>query len=55
MDAVRTPVAILDRRLVKQGNGAKVKYLVQWEGQAVEDESWWDADDIGRRFPGVAS
>ena len=33
----RKSVAIFDRRLVKYGNGAKVKYLVQWEGQAKED------------------
>jgi len=32
-----TPVAVLDRKLVKSGNGAAVSYLVQWEGQAVQD------------------
>ena len=51
---VRKQVAILDRKLVKQGMGAKVKYLVQWEGQAVEDASRWDADDIDKKFPGIA-
>ena len=52
---MRKPAAILDRKLVKQGMGAKVKYLVQWEGQAEEDASWWDADDIDKRFPGTAN
>ena len=49
---VRKPVAILDRKLVKQGMRAKVKYLVQWEGQAEEDASWWDTDDFDRQVPG---
>ena len=51
---MRKPSAILGRKLVKQGMGAKVKYLVQWEGQAAEDASWWDADDIDNRFSGIA-
>jgi len=29
---ILTPVAMLDRKLVKKGNQAAVSYLVQWEG-----------------------
>ena len=33
------PVPVLDRKLIKKGNRVAVSYLVQWEGQAVEDAS----------------
>jgi len=39
-NAVRQPVAVLDRKLKKRGNRAVVQFLVQWEGQSVEDASW---------------
>jgi len=45
------PVAVLDRKLVKRGNHAAVSYLVQWEGQAVKDASWHDADYLEKKFP----
>ena len=48
------PVAVLDRKLVKKGNRAGVSYLVQWEGQAVEDASWHDANEMERRFPNLS-
>ncbi|VFQ67546.1 unnamed protein product [Cuscuta campestris] len=45
------PVAVLERRIVKQGNKAAVQYLVQWEGQSVEDASWRNARDFEQEFP----
>ena len=45
------PVAVLDRRLVKRGNRAAVSYLVQWEGQTIEDATWHDADYLEKTFP----
>ena len=45
------PIAVLDRKLVKRGQRAAVSYLVQWEGQSVEDASWHDADYLEKKFP----
>jgi len=45
-----SPMAVLDRKLVKKGNRAAVSFLVQWEGQAPEDASWHDAEDLEGKF-----
>ncbi|KAD2393790.1 hypothetical protein E3N88_40767 [Mikania micrantha] len=45
------PLAIVDRKLAKNGNVAVVKFLVHWKDQAVEDASWEDASDFQLRFP----
>jgi len=50
VDAVRQPIAILDRKLKKRGNRVVVQFVVQWEGQSVEDASWWDAEEIEKHF-----
>ena len=47
------PMAVLDRKLIKRGNHAAVSYLVQWEGQAVEDASWHDGDYLEKKFPNL--
>lgn len=45
------PKAILDRRVVKHQNSARVQYLVQWDGFAVHESSWEDAIGFEQRFP----
>ncbi|KAF3682691.1 hypothetical protein FXO38_01163 [Capsicum annuum] len=45
------PLAILQRQLVKKGNGAVVKVLVQWINLFPEDSTWEDCDELLARFP----
>ena len=45
------PKAILDRKMVKVQNTAKVQYLVQWEDTQVEDATWEFADEFVQNYP----
>ncbi|KAF7152598.1 hypothetical protein RHSIM_Rhsim01G0083100 [Rhododendron simsii] len=45
------PVAILDRRLVKQHNRPVTKVLIQWSNSIPEDATWETWHDIQQRFP----
>ncbi|KAJ0442289.1 putative nucleotidyltransferase, Ribonuclease H [Helianthus annuus] len=45
------PVAVLDKKMVKRGNRAAVKVLVQWKDQATQDATWEFLDDLKLRFP----
>lgn len=46
-----TPVSVLDRQLVKRGNRAAMKVLVQWVGQTKQDATWEFLDEMKLRFP----
>ena len=45
------PVAILDRKLGKQGNWTVVYILVQWSNMPREKATWELYSDIEKRFP----
>ena len=45
------PVAILDRKLMKRGNGAATAVLVQWSNLFPEDATWEDLSDLQKQFP----
>ncbi|XP_076890291.1 uncharacterized protein LOC143541326 [Bidens hawaiensis] len=45
------PQAMLERKLVKRGNRAALKVLVQWKGPTVQDATWEFFDDMKLRFP----
>ncbi|XP_070007563.1 uncharacterized protein [Nicotiana sylvestris] len=45
------PVVILQRQMVKKGNVASVKVLVQWSNLAPEDATWEDYADLKTKFP----
>ncbi|CAH9144727.1 unnamed protein product [Cuscuta epithymum] len=45
------PVAVLARQMVKVQNQAKVKFLIQWQGQDMADATWEWADIIKTKFP----
>ena len=45
------PVAILDRRLGKQGNRAVVYVLVQWSTGSREEATWELYSDMEQKFP----
>ena len=47
------PIAILDRKLVKRGNQAATKVLVQWSNLPSEDATWEFLFDIQKRFPDI--
>jgi len=49
--AVKTPLKILARRIVKRRNAAAVQYLVQWTGYSEEQASWEFAEDFERLYP----
>lgn len=48
---LKSPVRILDRRLVKQGNQAAVEVLVEWADTFPEDVSWEKLLDFQHRYP----
>ncbi|CAK7355541.1 unnamed protein product [Dovyalis caffra] len=41
---------VLDRRLYKTGNQARVKWLILWKGLGMENATWEDADFDSRPF-----
>ena len=45
------PVAILDRRLVKQGNKSAVHVKIQWMNIGPEEATWEDYDRMQQQFP----
>lgn len=45
------PVAILDRKLVKQHNRPVTKVLVHWSNSIPEDATWETWHDFQQRFP----
>jgi hypothetical protein len=45
------PEKILTRRLMRKGNRAGTKVLVQWAGTLVEDAIWEDLENLRERFP----
>lgn len=48
----KTPVAILDRQLVKRFNKAGMKVLVQWLHSSEEEATWEFYDALQKKFPG---
>jgi hypothetical protein len=44
------PIAILDRKLMKKGNGAATVVLVQWSNRYQEDATWEDLTDLQKQF-----
>ncbi|XP_074297466.1 uncharacterized protein LOC141628193 [Silene latifolia] len=48
---VAEPVAILGRKLAREGNGAKVHLLIQWSNSGPDDATWEPYDEIARCFP----
>jgi len=45
------PVTVLDRKMVRKGNRVAIQSLVQWEGQAVEDATLHDAEELEKKIP----
>ena len=45
------PIAILERKLVKKGNGAVVYFLVHWSNGTVEDATWEWSEEFIKQFP----
>lgn len=45
------PVAILDRRMIKRGNGAVTQVLVQWANLLPEEATWEDYKFLKSQFP----
>lgn len=48
---VRSPKAVIDRKVVKRGNKAATKLLIQWEGEEPEDATWEFSFDIQKKYP----
>ena len=44
------PENILDRRLKKKGNRARVDFLVQWKGANEEDATWMDGEKLSMTY-----
>ena len=49
-----TPLKLLDRKLVKQGNRPVVFGLIQWSNGSEDDATWELLSDIVQRFPEFA-
>ncbi|GJZ09114.1 transposon ty3-G gag-pol polyprotein [Tanacetum coccineum] len=45
------PLAILDRRMAKKGNGMEIYVLVQWTNGTVEDATWESVIELQSKFP----
>ena len=45
------PLAIIDRKLMKKGNGAATAVLIQWSNLYPEDAMWKDLSDLQKQFP----
>jgi len=45
------PIAILDRKLMKKGNGVATVVLVQWSNLYQEDATWEDVTNLQKQFP----
>ncbi|GJY21824.1 reverse transcriptase [Tanacetum coccineum] len=44
------PVAILDRRMAKKGNGMEIYVLVQWNNGTTEDATWESITKLQSKF-----
>ncbi|GKD62081.1 retrotransposable element Tf2 [Tanacetum coccineum] len=44
------PVAVLDRRMARKGNGIEVYVLVQWANGTNEDATWESVTDLQAKF-----
>jgi len=49
------PIAVLDRKLGKQGHKALVYVLIQWSIGSREETTWELYSDIEQRFPNLTS
>ncbi|GJS95902.1 retrotransposon-related protein [Tanacetum coccineum] len=49
-----TPIAVLDRRMVKKRNRVAVDLLIQWANHVAEDATWEPYEEIQKRFPDFA-
>ncbi|PNY00055.1 Ty3/gypsy retrotransposon protein [Trifolium pratense] len=47
----RIPIAILDRKMVKRGNRAATKVLVQWKDLPMDKATWEFYYDLLKKFP----
>lgn len=47
------PEAILERRVVKNGNKAVTQWLIKWKGEEVTEATWEDAQVICEKFPQI--
>ncbi|GJZ04992.1 retrotransposable element Tf2 [Tanacetum coccineum] len=45
------PMAILDRRMAKKGNGMEIYVLVQWTNGTIEDATWESVTELQSKFP----
>lgn len=48
-----TPVAILDPRMIKRGNAAVTKIMVQWPNHSKEDATWELYHELKMKFPEI--
>lgn len=46
-----TPIAVLDRRMIKFKNRPKIEYLIHWANSSEEDASWEDGQQMTSQFP----
>ena len=47
----KTPISILDRRMIKQGNHTITEVLVQWSNGYQEDATWEKLHWLQQKFP----
>lgn len=52
---ILTPTKILARRMVKRGNAATTKVLLQWSHLPDEETTWEDFEMVRRKFPHLLS
>ncbi|XP_076894638.1 uncharacterized protein LOC143546992 [Bidens hawaiensis] len=45
------PCGVLDRKLVRRGNRAAMKVLIQWKGQTTQEAKWEFLDEMKLCFP----
>ncbi|GKD30541.1 putative nucleotidyltransferase, ribonuclease H [Tanacetum coccineum] len=45
------PLALLDRKMVKQRNAVSVYRLIQWTNGSVEDATWEPLDKLSKDYP----
>jgi hypothetical protein len=51
VDVGKLPVAILDRKMVKRGDRAATKVVVQWQGCPTDKATWEFYYDLLKKFP----
>lgn len=50
-NAVRVPLKICDRRIVRKHGRAVTEVLVQWKDEAEEESSWEDWQEFQSKYP----